>query len=201
LDRRSPVGDAWIDGHRFALWPSCQNNTGSEQTFVVEAGREYGGNPQAWTVWVKLSGSGCAKQQSSESQGQGHQPGQSDARRRPTRLYGILSLGFGPATLINRCAELPEPGDGAGVADKSVVFTLRLLAQRIKALKAEAYTLHVQIRELVAEHVPELLEQNGVSPDSAAALLIAAGDNPERIRNEASFAARAERAGLSPRRE
>lgn len=30
---------------------------------------------------------------------------------------------------------------------------------------------------------------NGVGPDSAAALLIAAGDNPERLDNEASFAA------------
>lgn len=30
---------------------------------------------------------------------------------------------------------------------------------------------------------------NGVGPDSAATLLVAAGDNPERLSNEASFAA------------
>lgn len=103
--------------------------------------------------------------------------------------------GLGPATLIRRCAELPELDADASTADKSVVFTLQLLAQRIMTLKAEAYTLHVRIRDLVTEYVPELLEQNGVGPDSAAALLIAAGDNPGRLKNEASFAALC---GVSP---
>ncbi|MFF6815699.1 transposase [Streptomyces sp. NPDC012403] len=36
---------------------------------------------------------------------------------------------------------------------------------------------------------PSLPERFGIGPDSAAALLIAAGDNPERLNNEASFAA------------
>lgn len=97
--------------------------------------------------------------------------------------------GLGPATLIRRCAELPEAADDASQVDRSVVFTLRLLAERITALKAEAYALHVRIRQLVDQHVPELLEQNGVGADSAAALLIAVGDNPDRIHSEASFAA------------
>ncbi|MFV0318746.1 MAG: transposase [Microthrixaceae bacterium] len=69
------------------------------------------------------------------------------------------------------------------------MFTLRLLAERITALKNEAYALQVRIRELIDDHVPELLEQNSVGPDSAAALLIAVGDNPDRIHSEASFAA------------
>ncbi len=34
-----------------------------------------------------------------------------------------------------------------------------------------------------------LLERNGVGPDTAAALLIAAGDNPDRLNSESSFAA------------
>lgn len=97
--------------------------------------------------------------------------------------------GLGPATLIRRCAELPDVADDTGDVGESVVFTLRLLAQRIIALKAEAYALHIRIRSLVNRQVPELLEQNGVGPDSAAALLIAAGDNPERICSEAGFAA------------
>ncbi|MES5824765.1 transposase [Streptomyces sp. RG80] len=42
---------------------------------------------------------------------------------------------------------------------------------------------------------PELLDIIGVGPDSAAALLIAAGDNPERLASEASFAALC---GVSP---
>ncbi len=97
--------------------------------------------------------------------------------------------GLGPNTLIRRCAELHEPADDATEVEQSVVFTLRLLGARIIALKAEAYALHVRIRALVADHGPQLLEQNGVGPDSAAALLIAAGDNPERFSTEASFAA------------
>ena len=97
--------------------------------------------------------------------------------------------GLGPNTLIRRCAELADPAESATDVQLSVVFTLRLLGSRIIALKTEAYALHVRIRVLIAQHVPELLEQNGVGPDSAAALLIAAGDNPQRIVSEASFAA------------
>ncbi|MDG9702611.1 transposase [Streptomyces sp. DH37] len=37
--------------------------------------------------------------------------------------------------------------------------------------------------------MPALLRVQGIGPDSAAALLIAAGDNPDRVRGEASFAA------------
>lgn len=103
--------------------------------------------------------------------------------------------GLGPNTLIRRCAELPDVDDSASDADIAVIFTLRLLGSRIIALKAEAYQLHVRIRRLVAQHVPGLLEQNGVGPDSAAALLIAAGDNPQRLDNEAGFAALC---GVSP---
>lgn len=48
----------------------------------------------------------------------------------------------------------------------TVANTLRLLARRVQHL-----------------------ERRGVGPDSAAALLIAAGDNPERLGREASFSA------------
>jgi transposase len=100
--------------------------------------------------------------------------------------------GLGAATLIRRCAELPDPtlgaDDGVGV-EQTVVFTPRMLATRIRALKAEAYQLHKQLRALISAHAPELLQRRGIGPDSAAALLIAAGDNPERLHHEGSFAA------------
>ena len=41
---------------------------------------------------------------------------------------------------------------------------------------------------LVAEAAPELVAVEGVGTDTAASLLIAAGDNPERLKNEAAFA-------------
>jgi transposase len=70
-----------------------------------------------------------------------------------------------------------------------VAYTLRLLARRVQHLDAEATDLTARITAVVEAHAPQLLERRGVGPDSVAALLIAAGDNPERLRSEASFAA------------
>jgi transposase len=103
--------------------------------------------------------------------------------------------GLGPATLIRRCADLPDPGPDASDVDRTVAFTLKTLAGRILALKTEAYELHKRLRDLIAERAPKLLERPGVGPDSAAALLIAAGDNPERLRTEGAYAALC---GVSP---
>jgi transposase len=44
------------------------------------------------------------------------------------------------------------------------------------------------LKALVKETAPELAAVSGVGTDVASALLVAAGDNPERLRNEASFA-------------
>ncbi|MFD6972043.1 transposase [Streptomyces sp. NPDC059949] len=66
---------------------------------------------------------------------------------------------------------------------------MRLLARRIRHLTEEIDDLNKRIAEAVEVSPPGLLEVRGVGPDSAAALLISAGDNPERLANEASFAA------------
>ncbi|MFJ2008679.1 transposase, partial [Streptomyces chartreusis] len=52
-----------------------------------------------------------------------------------------------------------------------------------------------RVTKAVRHRHPQLLDVIGVGPDSAAALLIAAGDNPERLASEASFAALC---GVSP---
>lgn len=44
------------------------------------------------------------------------------------------------------------------------------------------------LRPLIRQTAPTLLEVYGVGHDTAAKLLIAAGDNPERIRTEAAWA-------------
>jgi len=67
--------------------------------------------------------------------------------------------------------------------------TLRHLARRYRALDAEIDELDVEIRGLCAEANPALLATEGVGPETAAVLLVAAGDNPERMGTEASFAA------------
>ena len=49
--------------------------------------------------------------------------------------------------------------------------------------------LDAHLDELTAEAAPTLRAINGVGPQNAAALLTAAGDNPDRLRSAASFAA------------
>ncbi|MGW3353730.1 IS110 family transposase [Nonomuraea rubra] len=104
--------------------------------------------------------------------------------------------GLSAKALVHSCADLAEPDtSSADPAHSAAVYTLRLLARRIQQLTAEARDLERRIRDAVAAHSPQLLERVGIGPDCAAALLIAAGDNPERLRTEASFAALC---GVSP---
>ena len=67
-------------------------------------------------------------------------------------------------------------------------FAMRSVARRHRALSEEIAELEAQIGRLVEEAAPELVALDGVGPDTAAALLIAAGDNPERLGSEASSA-------------
>jgi transposase len=88
---------------------------------------------------------------------------------------------------VRICARF-RPGqvsDPAGAARR----TLRCLARRHQALTAEIDELDQSIGQLCAQAGPALLAARGVGPEVASALLIAAGDNPGRMRTEASFAA------------
>ncbi|MEU1203416.1 IS110 family transposase [Streptomyces sp. NPDC005813] len=89
--------------------------------------------------------------------------------------------------LIKQCADL-DTQHARGPAG-AARHTLRLLARRIRHLTEEIDDLNKRIAEAVEVSTPGLLEVRGVGPDSAAALLISAGDNPERLASEASFAA------------
>ena len=66
---------------------------------------------------------------------------------------------------------------------------LRRLARRYQALGTEIDELDAEIRRLCAQANPALLGAAGVGPETAAALLVAAGDNPGRMKSEKSFAA------------
>jgi transposase len=102
--------------------------------------------------------------------------------------------GLGQATLIRRCAQLPDP-DAGQETTAAVIHTLRLLARRVAQLSAEARDLQRRMTSVIGAHAPQLLDRVGVGPDNAAALLIAAGDNPDRLTSDASFAALC---GVSP---
>ncbi|MEV6211402.1 IS110 family transposase [Kitasatospora sp. NPDC051914] len=93
-----------------------------------------------------------------------------------------LLAGLTNTALIATCAELA--GDQG-----AAVFTLRMLARRVQNLSEEVKELTRRTTKAVRTCRPQLLELVGVGPDSAAVLLIAAGDNPDRLTDEASFAA------------
>lgn len=101
--------------------------------------------------------------------------------------------GLSNPALFRRCAQLDhlDPTDPSSAA----AFTLRLLARRILELTGEIDELNAQITAAIAARAPQLLQRYGVGPDTAAALMLAAGDNPERLKSEASFAALC---GVSP---
>ena len=66
---------------------------------------------------------------------------------------------------------------------------LRHLARRYQTLDTKIGELDTEIRGLCAKANPALLAAEGVGPDTAAALLVAVGDNPGRMKSERSFAA------------
>jgi transposase len=99
-------------------------------------------------------------------------------------------------TLVNRCLRLrPETEDLIGLAEDpdrlllaAVKMALRDLARRWKALDEEVKVLSGQIKALVEQAAPELVSLFGVGTEIAAQFLVTAGDNGDRIRNEAAFA-------------
>ena len=66
--------------------------------------------------------------------------------------------------------------------------SLSSLAHRIQTLDDELAELDTRIEALLVATVPELLEVFGVGPDTAAALVMAAGDNSDRLHSEGAWA-------------
>ena len=67
-------------------------------------------------------------------------------------------------------------------------IALRSLARRYQQLTAEITDLDRHLTQLINQAAPELIATKGLGPHTSAALLIAAGDNPERLRSESAFA-------------
>ena len=67
-------------------------------------------------------------------------------------------------------------------------YTLRSLARRYRQLNKEIQDLKAELERFIQMTVPALVTAFGVGPDTAVALLIAAGSNPDRLHSEASFA-------------
>ena len=88
---------------------------------------------------------------------------------------------------VANCARLKSLGDTPML--KTLEITLRLLAKRYLALAKELKTLDVMLDGLTLTHAKRLRGQFGIGPQTAAVLVAAAGDNPERLKSDASLAA------------
>jgi transposase len=94
--------------------------------------------------------------------------------------------GHTAAALVAGLASLrPRPGSTVGYATR---IALRELGRRAEFLDDQLGRLDELIIPLVTARAPALLALHGVGPDTAALLLIAAGDHPERLRSESSWA-------------
>ena len=103
----------------------------------------------------------------------------------PAELRETLD-GLTTAALITRCKGLRSGRlDDPKAAAK---YALRSLACRYRQLNEEVQALETELELLTRTAAPALVNAFGVGPDTASALLIAAGSNPDRLRSEASFA-------------
>jgi transposase len=112
----------------------------------------------------------------------------------PEQLRNRLR-GLSTKELVSVAARFRLAG-GPSDVPAATKFALRSVARRYGALSAEIAELDAQLDRLVAQVAPELVALPGIGTDSAATLLIVAGDNPQkRLGSEASFASLC---GVSP---
>jgi transposase len=104
----------------------------------------------------------------------------------PEELHERLT-GLTIVRLVSECSRL-RPDRSADPVMAMTKTALVSLARRVQALDEELDRLEQRIAEFVAEVAPELLARFGVGPDTAATLLVTAGDNAERLHSEAAFA-------------
>lgn len=88
--------------------------------------------------------------------------------------------------LIAKCAGL-RPGQVTTIS-ASTKHTLRSIARRWQHLNAEVAEHEKILAGLTSQVAPQLAAAFAVGPDTAAEMLIVAGDDPERVRSEAAFA-------------
>ena len=115
------------------------------------------------------------------------------------RQIGALLVNAAP-TLRDRYRALPaaellttlvaaRPGQLSDPDEADTMFALQTLARRHRDLTEQVAALDIRLHTRTAAANPALLAIKGVGPVIAAQLLITAGDNPDRLRSSASFAA------------
>jgi transposase len=103
--------------------------------------------------------------------------------------------GLSTRRLVATCAALRPDRDRISEPAQATKSALRTLARRHQQLTAEIAELDADLAPLVTQINPALTATTGVGTDVAGQLLVTAGDNPDRLRSEAAFAALC---GVSP---
>jgi transposase len=91
------------------------------------------------------------------------------------------------AARVQRAARF-RPQDKPADPTTATKLALCELARRYQALTAEIQRLDSALQPLTTATAPTLVRVYGVGAEVAGALLVTAGDNPTRLRNEAAFA-------------
>ena len=100
-----------------------------------------------------------------------------------TRYKGLST----PKLIAALAASRPTPTPVT--AAEATAYSLRLLARRWQARTGQIEDLAGHLQRLLDDHAPDLMRVFGCGRDTIAQLLITAGDNPDRLRSEAAFAA------------
>ena len=90
-------------------------------------------------------------------------------------------------SLVTEAARM-RPRQGSDPVIFTTNIVIRDLARRIKALNTEMGNIDQILTALIGDTAPALLELYGLGPDTAASLLVAAGENSDRLHSERSWA-------------
>ena len=89
--------------------------------------------------------------------------------------------------LLKTCAAFRVAADDDSLAG-IIRLTVRELAGRVAFLDAQIKSTVIRLKRITEQFAPNLVAMYGVGPDTASTLLLTAGDNPDRLRNERAFA-------------
>lgn len=90
--------------------------------------------------------------------------------------------------LMRACLRLRPDHDHLDDPTQALKFALRSTARRADALTAECRELERRLENVTRAAAPATTAIFALGPDTASALLVSAGDNPDRLRSEAAFA-------------
>ena len=103
----------------------------------------------------------------------------------PERLH----LELAPERLAEQATRAARfrPGDDTADMRAATRAALRLLARQYQSLTEDMDLLSAELEALTTRANPGLRQVHGVGPDTAATLLVTAGDNPERLTTDDGF--------------